>query len=96
MFICTVATVNHHISSALFQHSLTNAEVTASEKIPEKRRTEGIQVHFKTWCFGKSPCRSQSASEPGLNYETGYKFFEMKWFGHKYLLGEMSSGFEGV
>lgn len=96
LFICKVAIVKHHISSALFQHSLTNAEVTASEQIPKKSRTGGSQVHFKTWCFEKSPCLSQSTGEPGLNYDTEYKFFEMKWFCHKYLLGQMISGFEGV
>lgn len=96
LFICKVATVKHHIISALFQHSPANAEVTASEQIPEKSRTEGSQVHFKTWCFEKSPCLSQSTSETGLNYDTGYKFFEMKWFCHKYLLGQLTSGFEGV
>lgn len=78
LFICKVATGKHHISSALVQHPLTNAEVTASEEIPEKSRTEGSQVHFKTWCFEKSPCLSQSTSQPGLNCDTGYKLFEIK------------------
>lgn len=36
LFICKVATVNHHIISALFQHSPANAEVTASEQTPER------------------------------------------------------------
>jgi len=96
LFICKVATVKHHISSALFQHSLTNAEATTSEQISEMSRTERTQAHFKTWCFEKSPCLSQSTSEPGLNYDTGYKFFEKKWFCHKYLLGQIISGFDGV
>lgn len=60
LFICKVATVKHHITSALFKRSLTNAEVRESEEIPENSRTEGSQVHFKTWCFEKNPCLSRS------------------------------------
>lgn len=56
LFICKVATEKHHITSALFKCSPTNAEVRESDEIPENSRTEGSQVHFKTRCFENSPC----------------------------------------
>lgn len=64
LFICKIATVKHHIISALFQHSPANAEVTASEQVSEESRTEGCKVHI-IWCFEKSPCLSQNTSERG-------------------------------
>lgn len=79
LFICKIATVKQHNSFALFHHSITNAKMTASEQIPEKKRTEGNQVHFKTWCLSQS-------SEPGLNYDTGFKYFQIKCLCHKYLV----------
>lgn len=91
-----VAPGKHHVSCALFQCSLTNAEVRAPEQIPEKNVTYGNQVYIKTQCFQKNPCLGQSMREPALLYDAGYKFWEIKWFCHKYLSDWMISGFEGV
>lgn len=94
--ICKVAPGKHHMSCALVQCSPTNAEVRASAQIPEKNTIYGNQVCIKTQCSQKNSCLSQSMREPALLYDAGYKFWEIKWFWHKYLSDWMISGFEGV
>lgn len=98
LFICKVATAKHHITSALFKCSPSNAQVKESEEIPEHSRTEGSQVHFKILVFWEQPLSwlKYGHSEWGQLSDGGCKSCANKWFCHKNLFNLAIPVFEGV